>query len=143
MKGHLIDLLAPAPEIASPADNDSGEDADHPAAASFSAESSDAGDSEAAVARRDEEAPVALRPDAPAPAPQHPVVQAVAANAPLADLLATSSRLETQSFARFDPVDASEVRAATRPPAAPRMPAAWMPSLLDDLSEEEKAILFA
>ena len=142
VNGHLIDLLAPAPEIESPPDHDSEEDADHPQAVVSADAIDDPGQSKAAAARHDDEAPVVFRPNAPV-RPQQQVASAVAANAPLAELLATSSRLETPSFARFDPDDDSAAGASTRPPAAPRMPAAWMPSLLDDLSEEEKAILFA
>ena len=61
----------------------------------------------------------------------------------LIDLLAVSAAAEPEHGDDHDEGENSRRTPAPRPPSPPRMPAAWMPSLLDSLSEEEKAILFA
>ncbi|HVI28955.1 hypothetical protein [Hansschlegelia sp.] len=75
--------------------------------------------------------------------PEEEFAESPSARGRLIDLLAVSAAAEPEHGDDQDEAESSRHTPAPRPPSPPRMPAAWMPSLLDSLSEEEKAILFA
>jgi len=75
--------------------------------------------------------------------PEEEFAESPSARGRLIDLLAVSAAAEPEHGDDLDEAESSRHTPSPRAPTPPRMPAAWMPSLLDGLSEEEKAILFA